>query len=180
MKSKILISVFSILLIASIAFNLYIYAPYTFGKMHRGVSVFIYTDLDYAHGRYMTYDKEYILKYMNGQLQCQYIANNDIDSIRSGDKEYEEGYHVHSNLDASYYENLRNLINNSSLKEVKGAKWNGGFFDFPTAEYKADFVIVLEGKVYVTDDVEILELVQQYDERVSQTVYNTGKISDDD
>lgn len=174
MKSKILISVFSVLLIASIVFNIYIYAPYVFGKMHRGDGICIYTDLDYAHGRHMIYGKQYIVKYSDGHLQCLFIANNDIDSIESGEKEYEEGYHVHSAMDVSCYEDLRTLINKSNLKEIKGAKWSGGFFDFPTAEFKAPFVIVLGNSVYVSDDVEILELIQKYDDRVSKTVYNLG------
>lgn len=179
MKSKVLISVFSVLLVASIAFNIYIYAPYTFGKMHRGDMVRIYTDVDYAHGRHMVYGQMYSLDYADGKKQCAYLSNNDIWSIQRGDKEYQEGYHVHSDLDVSYYEDLRILINSSSLKEIDGASWSTGTFDFPTAEFSAPFVIVIGNRIYTTDNDEILELVQQYDERVSQTVYNMGKGEED-
>ncbi|MCQ2532798.1 MAG: hypothetical protein MJ093_08890 [Saccharofermentans sp.] len=179
MKSKVLISIFSLLLVASVAFNIYIYAPYTFGKMHRGDMVRIYTDVDYAHGRHMVYGQMYSLDYADGNKQCSYLSNNDIWSIQRGDKEYQEGYHVHSNLDVSYYEDLRALINSSSLEEIDGASWEMGTFDFPTAEYSAPFVIVIGNRIYTTDNEEILELVQQYDERVSQTVYNMGKGEED-
>lgn len=156
MKNKILPLVLAILLIASIVLNVYLYRPYIFGKAHYGDTIAVFTNYHAAEGDETTYDMYYAMalgRLDDAQVKFVYLSFDNSD------------YHQDARLDAAYYDEFRQLINDSDLFWVTDATRNSGSIFIDVDELEAPIVVVIGEKVYTTSDTAIIDFCTNLESR---------------
>lgn len=168
MKNKIITIILAVLLLLSIAFNVYIASPYIFGKAHYGDTILVYTNFNCEDGKQGIYDMRYSVDIRNANdTQCSFRF------IDCEETALNPGYHGSIRMNNSCYEAVRDIVNDSDLTTIENAEYMNGRVTVNGSDLEYPVVVVINSAVYTCDNNDLVEVFEQY-ENIANTYCHLG------